>query len=92
MISAVSWWLAIQLCGVLALPLAWRLFARLPGRGYPFAKALGLLLASYILWLGASFHILPNDLGGSVIALLALGALALWLGVPGLRRAAEPQR
>ncbi|HEX9117652.1 MAG TPA: hypothetical protein VGA61_16400, partial [Anaerolineae bacterium] len=76
MISALSWWLAIQLCGVLALPLAWRLFARLPGRGYPFAKALGLLLASYVLWLGASFHLIANDLGGIVIALLVVAGLS----------------
>jgi YYY domain-containing protein len=90
MIAVLFWWLAIQLCGALALPLAWRLFARLPSRGYVFAKVLGLLLASYILWLGASFHLLPNDLGGVLLALVALAGLSLWLGRSALQR--DPTR
>ncbi len=80
------WWLALQLIGLLALPLTWRLFAWLPGRGYPFAKVLGLLLVSYVLWIGASFHLLSNTLGGVVVALLLVAALSAWLGGQGLRR------
>ncbi|MCX6031353.1 MAG: DUF2298 domain-containing protein [Chloroflexi bacterium] len=86
MIAILSWWLVIQLFTLAALPLAWRLFARLPGRGYPFAKALGLLLVSFILWLGAIFHLLPNDVGGIVVALAVVAALSAWLGREGLRR------
>jgi len=87
MLATLSWWLVIQLLSVAALPLAWRLFARLPGRGYGLSKALGLLLASYILWLGASMRLLPNTIGGIVVALLALAGVSLWLGRDGLRRA-----
>ncbi len=65
MLSILSWWLVIQLFALAALPLAWRLFARLPSRGYPLAKALGLLLVSYLLWLGATLHVLPNSFGGA---------------------------
>ncbi len=86
MIAILSWWLVIQLFTLAALPLAWRLFARLPGRGYPFAKALGLLLVSFILWLGAIFHLLPNDVGGIVVALAVVVGLSAWLGREGLRR------
>ena len=86
MLAFLSWWLVIQLFTLAALPLAWRLFGRLPGRGYPFAKALGLLLVSFVLWLGAIFHLLPNDVGGGVCALAIVAGLSAWLGREGLRR------
>jgi uncharacterized membrane protein len=88
MISAISWWLVMQVFALAALPLAWRLFRRLPGRGYALAKALGLLLVSYVLWLGASLHLLPNSVGGILVALLAVAALSAWLGRESLRPAA----
>ena len=84
---AFSWWLVIQLFALAALPLTWRLLARLPSRGYPLAKALGLLLVSYLLWLGASLHLLPNSFGGAVFALLAVAGASAWLGRSGLARA-----
>ncbi len=86
MLATLSWWLVIQLFSVAALPLAWRLFGRLPGRGYPLTKALGLLLVSYILWIGASIRLLPNTVGGIVVAFLLLAGASLRLGRGGLRR------
>ena len=58
MIYALLFWLILQLLALLALPLAARLFRWLPDRGYTFAKMLGLLVISYIVWLGASAHLL----------------------------------
>ena len=86
MLATLSWWLVIQVFAAAALPLTWRLFGRLPGRGYPLSKALGLLLVSYILWLGASIHLLPNTVGGAAVALLLMAAISLWLGRDALRR------
>lgn len=92
MLPVISWWLAIQFFGLAALPLSWRLFARLPGRGYPFAKVLGLLLVSYLLWLGASFRLLPNTSGGILFALCGVAGLSAALGREGLRRDADGRR
>lgn len=89
MVPVILWWLVIQLLGLVALPLTWRLFARLPGRGYPFAKALGLLLVSYLLWLGASFGLLPNDLGGVILALFVVAGVSAWLGRDAWRRSPD---
>lgn len=86
MFAALGWWLVIQLFSAAALPLAWRLFGRLPGRGYGLSKALGLLLAAYLLWAGASVRVLPNTVGGAAAALLAMAGVSLWLGRAGLRR------
>ena len=92
MLATVSWWLVLQLFTLAALPLAWRLFARLPGRGYPLAKAFGLLLVAYILWLGATLHVLPNTFGGAVVALIVVAGASWWLGRDGWQRDADGVR
>ena len=92
MISFLRFYLTLEIIGLLALPLAWRLFRSLPDRGLVFAKALGLLLAGYVLWLGASFGLLRNDIGGILLALLVVAGLSVWLGRTGLRRDETGQR
>jgi YYY domain-containing protein len=72
----ILWWLIAQMLGWLAVPLAFRFFRWLPDRGYTFAKAVGLLLASYLLWAGASIGFLGNDSGGILFAILLAGALS----------------
>ena len=74
----IAWWLVASLLGLLAFPLTYRIFHRLPDKGYAFARPLGLLAASYVLWLGASVELIPNKLGGAVGGVVVLGALSLW--------------
>ena len=71
------WWMWIQIMGLAALPLAYRFFRRLPDRGYAFARPLGLLLSSYILWVGASLRLLRNSLGGAIVSLMLVAALSI---------------
>lgn len=90
MLVVLSWWVWMQVLGLVALPLAWYLFRRLPDRGHAFARPLGLLLATYVLWLGGSLHILRNTLGGALVGLLAVAAASVWAwrrmgGTAGLR-------
>lgn len=68
MLAVLAWWLIVTLMGWTAFPLAMRFFDRLPGRGYALAKALGLLLVSYVFWLLCSFKLLSNNVGGILIA------------------------
>jgi YYY domain-containing protein len=74
MLIVVVWWLWMQVLGLVTLPLAYRFFGRLPDRGYALARPLGLLLTSYVLWLGASLGLLRNSVGG---ALFSLGLVAV---------------
>ncbi len=76
MLIVIVWWLWMQVLGLAALPLTYRFFRRLPGRGYAFARPLGLLLTSYVLWLGGSLGLLRNSVGGALVSLLvvALGS------------------
>ena len=70
------WYLVVQLISLAALPLALRLFANLPDRGYAFAKSLGILLVGVVLWLGTSYGVLRNETGGAWLALALVAVLA----------------
>src|SRR4030067_1387764 len=78
MIQILVWWLLMQIVGWLALPTAMRIFRWLPDQGYSFSKALGLLLVSYFLWVGASTGLLNNDLAGILLSVILLAALSTW--------------
>jgi YYY domain-containing protein len=78
-IYVILWWFIIQFFGWLALPVAYRLFRWLPDRGYAFSKALGLLMVSYLLWLGAITGFLHNSRGGLLLAILAVAGFSAWL-------------
>ena len=75
MIDAFIWFLSIELLGLLALPLAFVLFPRLPDRGFTLAKPLALILSSYLLWILGLTHVAPNS-QGTVIGILAVGGIA----------------
>jgi len=79
--SVFAWWLAITALGLAGLPLAHALFARLPGHGLGLARPLGLLLVSYLLWLGATLRLIPNTLTGILAAAALLVLLSAWLAL-----------
>jgi len=74
MLPVLIWWLLLEILGLAALPVAFRLFRSLPDRGYAFAKPLGLLLTSYTLWLLVTFGVLDNTWGACVLIVLGLAA------------------
>lgn len=75
----VLYGLAAEVLGWLALPVAFQLFRALPGRGAALARPLGLLTASWVLWMGASSGVLVNDSSGVLAAVLAVAGLSAWL-------------
>ena len=79
MMAIITWWIIAQVLGWITLPVAMRFFRWLPDRGYAFSKPLGLLLVSYIVWLGASTGFLRNDLSGILFAILLVAAISAWL-------------
>lgn len=82
------WWGLALLAGVAAFPLLFRLMGRLPGRGYAFARAAGLLLTGFVFWLLNNLGLLRNDPGGSVVAWLLV--LTAGLAAYGTWAAREP--
>lgn len=56
-----AWWLALFLIGCLSWPLTALVFPNSVGRGYAYARALGILLLSYLLWLANIVGLLDNS-------------------------------
>ena len=76
-IPFLSWYLITQIVSLAALPLTLRIFRHLPDKGYAFARVLGILLVSLLLWLGTSYGLLRNTTGGAWLALLLVAFLSL---------------
>ncbi|MEM7115576.1 MAG: DUF2298 domain-containing protein [Chloroflexota bacterium] len=76
--AALRWWAVLMLLGAVATPLAHMLFKPLADRGYAFSKMLGLLLVSYLFWILGSLGFLGNNVGGIIVALLAVTGLSSW--------------
>lgn len=59
--NIILWLLAIEFLGLITFPVAYLLFKRLPDRGFALSKILGLLLASYLLWVVGLIGIVPTS-------------------------------
>ena len=80
MFDAFVWLLAVELLGLLAFPLTFLLFRRLPDRGFTVSKPLALILFSYVLWVLGLTNIIPNTqftIIGILVATAVISAL-LW--------------
>src|SRR3989442_979621 len=77
-LQILLWVVAVQTCALAALPLALRLWRHLPDCGYAFAKAFGLLLVGYLVWLLAMLQFLDYRPASIVLVLVALGAVIWW--------------
>ena len=79
MYHAFIWLLCIEAIGLITLPIVFTVFRRLPNRGVTLAKPLGLLLATYVLWLGALTPIISNSRGVILVVLFGLAAISVFL-------------
>lgn len=74
-----AWWLVVEGIGLIALPIGLVVFQSLPGRGYAFAKPLGILLGAYLFWMALSLHLLPNRPGSIVWAYVPVALVSLYI-------------
>lgn len=81
MLAALGLFLVIEVVGLLAAPLTALVLGRLPGAGLGFAKVLGLLLVTWLVWMAASLHIAPYGvpLIAGVLIVLAITSLLVTL-------------
>jgi YYY domain-containing protein len=88
--SLVVWWVVVEGLGLVAFPIAARIFAAADDRGYPFARIIALLLLTYVSWILACCGVpFRGALFGTLVALVITSAalaaaqrgdLAAWLG------------
>ncbi|HZS93913.1 MAG TPA: DUF2298 domain-containing protein [Chloroflexota bacterium] len=80
MIASIQWIIATEVIAVAALPFATRLWRGLPDRGYVFAKILGIVGVTYVVWIVGSVLPVAGSalLPAVVVALLGIGGWAIW--------------
>jgi YYY domain-containing protein len=79
MLQALGFFALVEVVGLAAVPLAGLVLGRLPGAGLGFAKPLGLLLVTWLVWMVVSLGIAPYGTGtvlGAAALLAAAGSLA----------------
>ncbi|MEA2640765.1 MAG: hypothetical protein QOF51_2159, partial [Chloroflexota bacterium] len=74
----IRWLVALELAGLAALPLAYRLFPALPGIAPGIAKALALILIGYVAWITGMIGATAFT-GPTIVVICAILAAASWL-------------
>ena len=80
MTEALRFWALLEVIGLGAAPLAGLVLARLPGAGLGLGKPLGLLLVTWLVWLGGSSTLIPYGTVSAAlwIALVCALGLLIW--------------
>lgn len=83
-LAILWWWFVLALLGWSAWPLAFWIFRALRDRGYFLSRALGWLLAGWLLWWLASLDLAMNSVLNSWLTVVILAlfgtAAAIWQG------------
>lgn len=72
----LTWYVALQLLSIPAVPMLWRLLPWLPDRGYALSKTLGVATVAGIVWLLASLEVTAFSPAAIVTSWIMLGAIA----------------
>ncbi len=74
------WYFGIVFLGWSTFPISYRLFTKLPDRGFTVSRILGLLLWGFGFWLFSSLGVLQNTQGSILFVLLLLLVISVWAG------------
>ena len=76
LIGAVVWYLLIALLGVIAFPILFAIAPGLRDRGYGVARITGLLIVSSVVWLAASYRVMPFTRGTIALTVIVLAIVS----------------
>lgn len=78
-IPILAWWLALQIIGIVGLPITSFFFRNLSLRGYLFNKTLSLLIVGYLSWLLALLGFGSFKPFAVILALVITGSVSAWV-------------
>lgn len=77
--SAFRFWLVLMALGSAGSLFAYRLFHKLPDKGYAFSKMTGLVMTTFTFWLITSYGLTGNSVGGIIFAIILFLGVSVWL-------------
>jgi hypothetical protein len=77
-LATLSWWVVLLLVGLAAWPLTQLVFGHWADGGYGLARGVGLLLVSYLVWIGSSLHLVGHRALTAWVALALLGGCSFF--------------
>ena len=79
---SLKWYLYLLIIGIIFVPIANLFFKNFFDRGYVFAKTIGILAVSYIIYFLATFQIIPFSRQAIfiILALFAGISIKIWHG------------
>ena len=77
--SIFIWWATIFLTGFICLPIINSLFNQFIDRGYVFAKILGILFVTYVVFLAGTLKIAPFGYPTIILTLFLVGFISIFL-------------
>jgi YYY domain-containing protein len=78
-LGVVAFYLTILVFGWVTFPLMATILPGLPDKGYPLAKFAGLLIVSWVVWVGGTLNFLTWTPGGILLTLVALTVVSVIL-------------
>lgn len=84
-LAVLTWWGVTTLLGWLVWPPAFALFRPLRDRGYMLSRALGWLLAAWLLWMAASLRVAQFSVVNAWVAVGVVGVAGLVFAVRNAR-------
>lgn len=77
--ATFRFWLVLNALGTAGSLFAYRLFHKLPDKGWAFSKMTGLVMTTFIFWLMTSYGLTSNTVGSIIFALIVFVGLSVWL-------------
>lgn len=84
-LALLGWVLLLVTISLSGLPLAVRVAGELPDAGVGLARVLGLLVSAYLVWLGASWRVVPFEMPFVLLVTIIVGFGTWRLGFRALR-------
>lgn len=78
-LTVAVWWATLLLIGVVGWPLVSVVFDKWQNKGYLLAKAGGLLLISFVVWIMGSLRIMEFGLASIGVAMLIVGVVGVYV-------------
>ena len=77
-IDVLKWYLVLTGIGLIGFPIVFGFLKKLPGRGFVFARSLGLILITFCYWLLGTLGFLRNNIGSLLLVVFGVAVCSVF--------------